>query len=159
MTALVEPQQLGVRRLLTDGDDEPAVRGDAEATGDPLGVGVPDDLAEVAGRAQAGDRELGGAALGGDEEPVRLAVQAVLRQQLDLRFGDTDHFYPEIVRLLQEAAYQLQIRLQGPDVIDICFLAIAAVLASLTGNLEADNNGVSSGQADDACSPDSVPGQ
>ncbi|KAH6617261.1 hypothetical protein F5144DRAFT_499089 [Chaetomium tenue] len=93
-----------------------------------------------------------------DEEPVRLAVQAVLYQQLDLRLGDTDHFYHEIIRLLQEAAYQLQIRLQGPNVIDICYYAIAAVLADLTGDPEADNNGASSRLADDACSPDLVPG-
>ena len=94
----------------------------------------------------------------GDEEPVRPAVQDVLHQQLYLRLGDTDHFYHEIIRLLQEAAYQLQIRLQGPEVMDICFYAIAAVLADLTGDPETDNNDVSSGLVD-ACSPTSASAQ
>jgi hypothetical protein len=94
----------------------------------------------------------------GDEEPVRPAVQDVLYQQLCLRLGDTDHFYPEIIRLLQEAAYQLQIRLQGPKVIEICFYAIAAVLADMTGEPEVDNNDVILGLAV-ARSPNPAPTQ
>lgn len=94
----------------------------------------------------------------GHEEPVRPAVQDVLRQQLYLRLGDIDHFYNEIIRLLQEAAFQLQKRLQGDEVMHICFYAIAAVLADLTGDPEADNNDVSSGLAD-AYSPNSVSAQ
>ncbi|KAH6842575.1 hypothetical protein B0I37DRAFT_417744 [Chaetomium sp. MPI-CAGE-AT-0009] len=94
----------------------------------------------------------------GDEEPVRPAVQDVLYQQLYLRLGDTDHYYSEIIRLLQEAAYQLQIRLQGPKVIEICFYAIAAVLADMTGDPEASNNDVSSGPVD-ARSPNPGPTQ
>jgi hypothetical protein len=94
----------------------------------------------------------------GTEEPVRPAVQDVLYQQLHPRFGDTDHYYTEIIRLLEEAAYQLQIRLQGPKVLDICFYAIVAVLAELTGDPDADNNGVGSGSAD-APGQDSPPAQ
>jgi hypothetical protein len=91
----------------------------------------------------------------GHEEPVRPAVQDVLHQQLYLRRGDTEHFYNENIRLLQEAAYELQRRLQGDEVIHICYYAIAAVLADLTGDPEADSNDVSLGLAD-GCSPNSA---
>jgi hypothetical protein len=74
----------------------------------------------------------------GAEEPTRPAVQDVLYQQLYSRFGDVDHFYADITRALEEAAYQLQIRLQGPKVLDICFLAIVTVLVQLAGEMGTD---------------------
>jgi len=89
----------------------------------------------------------------GMEEPVRPAVQDVLYRQLQPLFGDIDHYYADIIRLLEEAAYQLQIRLQGPEVLEICSVAIAVVLAMLTGNTEADNSGVSSGWVEAHGSP------
>ncbi|KAK4154172.1 hypothetical protein C8A00DRAFT_14691 [Chaetomidium leptoderma] len=86
----------------------------------------------------------------GAEEPVRPAVQEVLYQQLQPRFGDVDHFYTDITMILEEAAYQLQSRLQGPEVLEICFYAIVTVLAKLMGgDTEADDNtGGSSGSVD-----------
>lgn len=100
----------------------------------------------------------------GSEEPVRPAVQEVLYQQLYSRFRDVDHFYPDIIRALEEAAYQLQVRLQGPNVIDICFLAIVTVLVELTGDVGSDTtttttaNGLSSGSTTlDLYSPSSPP--
>ncbi|KAL2144562.1 hypothetical protein VTI28DRAFT_8975 [Corynascus sepedonium] len=68
----------------------------------------------------------------GVDEPVRPAVQDILYQQLKPRFSDINHYYIDIIRLLEEAAYHLQIRLQGPEVFEICSIAIAAVLAMLS---------------------------
>jgi hypothetical protein len=74
----------------------------------------------------------------GTEEPVRPAVQDVLYQKLYSRFSGVDHFYADITRALEEAAYQLQIRLQGPNVLEICFLAIVTVLVELAGDMGTD---------------------
>lgn len=81
---------------------------------------VPDNVVEGAIRWYQGR---------GAGEPVRLAVQEILRRQLrQLGLSNNmDHFY----RILQEAAYQLQRRLQGPQVLAICHAAIGAVLAEL----------------------------
>ncbi|KAK4244114.1 hypothetical protein C7999DRAFT_17592 [Corynascus novoguineensis] len=85
----------------------------------------------------------------GVDEPVRPAVQDILYQQLKPRFSDIDYYYTDIIRLLEEAAYHLQIRLQGPEVFEICSIAIAAVLAMLSADPEADNDGATSEWAAD----------
>ncbi|KAL2130904.1 hypothetical protein VTI74DRAFT_5810 [Chaetomium olivicolor] len=65
----------------------------------------------------------------GVEVPDRLAVQDILRHQLYQQkvSNNMDNFS----RTLQEAAYQLQRRLQGPEVPKICHAAIGAVLAEV----------------------------
>ena len=68
----------------------------------------------------------------GVDEPARPGVQDVLLHHLMHRFRAIEYFpYPEIDQILKEAAYHLQMRLQGPEALDICYLAIAAVLAEL----------------------------
>ena len=68
----------------------------------------------------------------GVDEPARHGVQDVLSRHLMRRFRDIEHFsYPEIDQILKEAACQLLMRLRGPEALDICYLAIAAVLAEL----------------------------
>jgi hypothetical protein len=84
----------------------------------------------------------------GFEEPVRPAVQDVLYQQLRPRFDDMDRFHADIPRILEEAAFHLQIRVQGPKVVDICYYAIVTVLAELIREPEADMNAVSSEPVD-----------
>lgn len=66
------------------------------------------------------------------EEPVRPAIQEVLYQQLRPQFSNRDYYHLSITQLLEEAAYQLQIRLQDPKVLDVSFLAIATVLHRLS---------------------------
>ncbi|KAK4142051.1 uncharacterized protein C8A04DRAFT_30307 [Dichotomopilus funicola] len=66
------------------------------------------------------------------EEPVRPAIQEVLYQQLRPLFNNRDYHHLSIIRLLEEAAYQLQIRLQDPKVLDVSFWAIATVLHRLS---------------------------
>ena len=81
----------------------------------------------------------------GIDDPARPSVQHVLLQHLYPRFSDLEHFsYPEINQILKEAAYQLQVRLEGPEAIGICYVAIAAVLAELMGPEQAA--GEASGQ-------------
>ncbi|KAK4100068.1 hypothetical protein N658DRAFT_567759 [Parathielavia hyrcaniae] len=80
----------------------------------------------------------------GIEEPVRPAVQDVLYQELSPRFHTMDRFHAEMARILEEAAYQLQIRLQGPKVVDICYYAIVAVLARLIQDPECAADAVTS---------------
>ncbi|AEO59225.1 hypothetical protein MYCTH_2307326 [Thermothelomyces thermophilus ATCC 42464] len=89
----------------------------------------------------------------GVEEPVRPAIQDVLYRHLRPRFSDIDHYYADIIQLLEEAAYQLQVRLQGPQVMEICSIAIAAVLAMLSEDAGADNNGANPGWPDSHGSP------
>ncbi|KAK4126670.1 hypothetical protein N657DRAFT_661066 [Parathielavia appendiculata] len=80
----------------------------------------------------------------GFEEPVRPAVQDILYQELSPRFHKMDLFHAEMTRILEEAAYQLQIRLQGPKVIDICYYAIVAILARLIRIPECATNAANS---------------
>lgn len=80
----------------------------------------------------------------GGEEPVRAAVQDVLYQQLHRQFNDVDQPYVEAGMILGEAAYQLQVRLRGPEVVDICYYAIVAVLAQLRADLQAEQYGANS---------------
>lgn len=85
----------------------------------------------------------------GTEEPVRPAVQDVLYRQLYPCFSDIDHSSTDISRILEEAAYQLQIRLQGPNVLGICFYAILTILVELTTDPgTAETNASSSGSVD-----------
>ena len=82
--------------------------------------------------AEAVDEAIQGYREQGVDEPARPGVQDVLSQHLYVRFRAIEPFsYPEIGQILKEAAYQLQVRLQGPEALDICYLAIAAVLAEL----------------------------
>ncbi|KAJ4287086.1 hypothetical protein N0V88_007780 [Collariella sp. IMI 366227] len=83
-------------------------------------VWVPDNVVEGAIRWYQGK---------GAGEPVRLAVQEILRRQL--RQLSLSNNMDPLYRVLQEAAYQLQRRLQGPNVLAICHAAIGAVLAEL----------------------------
>lgn len=80
------------------------------------------------------DALLGSQAYG--QEASRAAVQAVLHQQLWRQFNELDHFSTDTTSILEEAAYQLQLRLQGPRVFDICLCAIAAILTKLRVDLE-----------------------
>jgi hypothetical protein len=89
----------------------------------------------------------------GFEEPVRPAVQDVLYQQLRPRFDDMDRFHADIPRVLEEAAFHLQVRVQGPEVVDICYYAIVAVLAELIREPETEMNAVSAEPVDDPSEP------
>ncbi|GAB1316224.1 hypothetical protein MFIFM68171_06434 [Madurella fahalii] len=73
---------------------------------------------------------------GGDSSP-RAAVQDVLHQHLYRQFTDIGQLQSDPNIALEEAAYQLQLRLQGPKVLDICYYAIVATLAQLARDLEA----------------------
>lgn len=92
----------------------------------------------------------------GEEEPIRPAIQDVLYRHLQPRFYDPDLYYTEIIQLLEEAAYQLQLRLQGPQVLNICFVAIAAVLTMLSGDAGTDNIGESHGWPGSHSSPSAM---
>lgn len=65
--------------------------------------------------------------------PARQAVQVVLRQQLVDHFNGMDRSYGITAGILEEAAYQLQTFVQGPEAVSICFLAIVGTLAELVG--------------------------
>lgn len=83
-----------------------------------------------------------------DQEAARAAVQNVLYKQLYRKFHDMDHYSTDAAGILDEAAYQLQLRLQGPEVSEICYYAISIVLAKLRQDLEpakpAGDHGLSS---------------
>ncbi|KAK3937399.1 hypothetical protein QBC46DRAFT_267589 [Diplogelasinospora grovesii] len=72
------------------------------------------------------------------DSPEREAVQSVLYSQLDLYCKGIDQFEAQtrIVQALQESAYQLQCLIEGPHAWDICFYAIADILARLQSDLE-----------------------
>ncbi|KAL2162383.1 hypothetical protein VTH06DRAFT_7296 [Thermothelomyces fergusii] len=89
----------------------------------------------------------------GVEEPVRPAIQDVLYCHLQPRFSNIDRYYADIFQILEEAAYQLQVRLQGPRVLEICSIAIAAVLAMLSQYTGPDNKGASPPRPDSHGSP------
>ncbi|KAL2022021.1 hypothetical protein VTK56DRAFT_6261 [Thermocarpiscus australiensis] len=78
----------------------------------------------------------------------RAAVQDVLHQELHRRFNNTDQTHTDTSKILEEAAYQLQLRLQGPEVSEICYYAILSVLAGLATDLENDYWGLMSAPAD-----------
>jgi hypothetical protein len=82
------------------------------------------------------------------QEAARAAVQSVLYQQLYRQFNDMDHFHTDTKTILEEAAYQLQLRLQGPKVFDICCCAIGVTLIQLRADLEGNYSRVISGPAD-----------
>lgn len=73
----------------------------------------------------------------GQDSSPRAAVQDVLHQHLYYHFRDMSQFQSDPSIALEEAAYQLQLRLQGPEVLDICYYAIVATLAQLARDLEA----------------------
>jgi len=91
----------------------------------------------------------------GADEPARPAVQDVLYQQLYPRISDVDLYYSDIIRILEEGAYQLQIRLQCPEVLDICYYALAAVLTELTGDPEEESKGPAKSEPVDPQDPNS----
>lgn len=77
----------------------------------------------------------------GQDSSPRAAVQHVLRAHLYRQFRDMDmdplFLTTDPLAVLEEAAYQLQLCLQGPKVLGICYYAIVAVLAQLARDLEA----------------------
>ncbi|KAK3906723.1 hypothetical protein C8A05DRAFT_40478 [Staphylotrichum tortipilum] len=85
-------------------------------------------------------------------DPTRLAVQDVLSQQL------ADHFnssaapsYAVTENILEQAAYQLQTLLEGPEVVHICYYAIVATLTELfKPAIDLENH-----RSDGQCSSDS----
>lgn len=93
----------------------------------------------------------------GVDEPVRPAVQDVLYQQLHPRIHDVDSYYDDIMRILEEAAYQLQIRLQCPEVLGICFYSLATVLTKLIGDPEEESKGPANVEPVDRRDPSSIP--
>lgn len=61
----------------------------------------------------------------------REAVQDVLWRYLSRQLNDANHNRENVNTALQEAACQLQLRVQGEEAYNICYYAIAAVLADL----------------------------
>jgi hypothetical protein len=74
----------------------------------------------------------------GQDSSPRAAVQDVLYRHLYRQFKDGEQFQEDPSRTLREAAYQLQLRLQGPKVPEICYYALLAVLAKLAEDLRAE---------------------
>ncbi|SPQ26635.1 eae1197e-011a-48e8-8355-605b1624e0aa [Thermothielavioides terrestris] len=77
----------------------------------------------------------------GLEATHRAAVQKVVYEVLHRHFNDIEASYVDPSSVLDEAAYQLQGWLQGPEALKICYLAIVAVLAELRKNLAAECSG------------------
>ncbi len=100
-----------------------------------------------------------------DEEAVRKGIQNVLRRHLITTAPlplPTDPDYPSslLARMLEDTAYHLQTRLSGPEVVSICYYALASVLAecSLNGDLTGqDGTGTGPDPGGDGCA-DAVPG-
>lgn len=94
----------------------------------------------------------------GADEPVRPAVQDVLYQQLHPRIHDVDSYFDDIMRILEQAAYQLQIRLQCPEVLAICYYSLATVLTKLiVGDPEEESKGPTIVEAVDSRDTSSIP--
>ncbi|KAK4240221.1 hypothetical protein C8A03DRAFT_13431 [Achaetomium macrosporum] len=74
----------------------------------------------------------------GLEASPRAAVQNIVYELLHRLFIDTDCCYTDTNLILEEAAYQLQVQVQGEEALDICYLAIVSVLAMLRADLEAE---------------------
>jgi hypothetical protein len=72
------------------------------------------------------------------EASPRAAVQSIVYELLHQQFLDPDGCYTDTNLILQEAAYQLQVQVQGEEALDICYLAIVSVLAQLSADLEAE---------------------
>ncbi|KAM7198612.1 hypothetical protein V8F33_004879 [Rhypophila sp. PSN 637] len=66
-----------------------------------------------------------------DREAVQAALQRFLSRYLSRHTRGTDKDQARITNALREAAFQLQLRIQGEEAVKICYFAIAAVLASL----------------------------
>lgn len=83
------------------------------------------------------DRALGELRRRNPEVEDREAVQAVLKRFLSRYLSrhprGTNRDQARVTCALQEAACQLQGRVQGEEAFDICYLAIASVLATLRG--------------------------
>ncbi len=92
---------------------------------------------------QAVDEALEGFQGQAQDPPARRAVQKVLKTQLSSHFSSEDPSDSVTTSILQHAAYQLQIRLEGPEVINICYYAILTILTQLANpelaNLDLDN--------------------
>ncbi|KAK3305382.1 uncharacterized protein B0T15DRAFT_511304 [Chaetomium strumarium] len=79
----------------------------------------------------------------GLEASPRAAVQRVVYELLHRQLNDADGCYTDANLVLEEAAYQLQVQVQGEEALDICYLAIVSVLAELRADLEAECYGPS----------------
>ncbi|KAK4211116.1 hypothetical protein QBC37DRAFT_291002 [Rhypophila decipiens] len=66
-----------------------------------------------------------------DREAIQAALQRFLSRYLSRHTRGTDRDQAKITNALREAAFQLQLRIQGEEALNICYFAIAAVLASL----------------------------
>lgn len=90
-----------------------------------------------------------------------VGIQGVLRRHLNTavplpRPMDPDYHHHPLVQMLEEAAFHLQTRLSGPEVIQVCYLALAGVLADFfppsaeMGGKGPDGTGPKAGEAGDA---------
>ncbi|KAM7221361.1 hypothetical protein V8F06_003329 [Rhypophila decipiens] len=66
-----------------------------------------------------------------DREAVQAALQRFLSRYLSRHASGTDKDQAVITDALREAAFQLQLRIQGKEAVEICYYAIAVVLANL----------------------------
>ncbi|KAK3332431.1 hypothetical protein B0T19DRAFT_103152 [Cercophora scortea] len=71
--------------------------------------------------------------------PTREAIQEVLYRTLYCTFTDPEKAYTDTSMALYEAAYQLQLRVEGPEASDISYYAIMAVLDQLRKQLQQES--------------------